>query len=105
MSDIHIKVTPETLTSISSDVTQKVNRAQNAFMELEEVIQSTSHYWEGKGHDAFVAAYQLRKESYMNIFKSFQEHIVNLQQIAGVYQQSENFAESMIQELEADVII
>ena len=105
MNDIHIKVTPETLVNISSDVSQKIGKVQNAFSELEGIIQASSSYWEGDGNDAFVKAYELRKENYEGILKSFQEHIVNLQEIAGVYQQAENTAEDWALDLEGDVII
>lgn len=105
MNSIEIKVTPETLVSISADVTQKISSVQSAFTELEGIIQNTASYWEGDGHDAFVEAYQLRKDNYMSILQSFQDHIANLQQIAGGYQQADTFAEELSLELEGDVII
>lgn len=105
MSDIQIKVTPEMLVSLSMDVTQKIAKVKSAFGELESIIQGSSSYWEGDGQSAYVQAYQLRKENYENIFQSFQEYVVNLQQIAGVYQQVETFAEELSMDLEGDVII
>lgn len=105
MSGIEIKVTPETLVTVSTDVTQKISKVQSAFAELEGIIQTTSSYWEGAGHDKCVEAYQHRKENYQNILKSFQDHIANLHEIAGVYQESETFAEELSMELEGDVII
>ena len=67
MNGIEIKVTPETLVTVSTDVTQKISKVQSAFAELEGIIQNTSSYWEGDGHDKCVGAYQLRKENYQNI--------------------------------------
>ena len=104
MSDIKIKVLPETLMSISADVTQKIGKVQNAFTELENIIQKTSSYWEGDGHSEYVEAYQNRKENYENIFRSFKEHISSLQEIAGVYQQVEAEVEDLSMNLEGDVI-
>lgn len=104
MSNIQIKVLPETLITISSDVTQKIGRVQNAFAEVDRVVQNTSSYWEGDGHNECVEAYQIRKENYESIFRSFKEHIVSLQEIAGVYQQAEAFAEDLSMDLEGDVI-
>lgn len=104
MNDIQIKVLPETLVSISADVNQKINRVQNAFVEIDSVIQNTSSYWEGDGHNECVEAYQIRKENYESIFRSFKEHITSLQEIAGVYQQVEVAAEELSMDLEGDVI-
>lgn len=104
MSDIQIKVVPETLISISADVTQKIDRVRAAFAELEHIIQNTSSYWEGDGHSECVEVYQLRKENYENIFQTFKEHIASLQEIAGVYQQAEAVAEDLSKDLEGDVI-
>lgn len=104
MSDIQIKVLPETLISISTDVTQKIGKLQTAFMDLEHIIQSTSSYWEGDGHSECVEAYQIRKENYETIFRNFKTHIDSLHEIAGVYQQVEVAAEDLSMELEGDVI-
>jgi len=104
MSDIQIKVLPETLISVSEDVTQKIGRVQTAFTELEHIIQNTSSYWEGDGHKECVEAYQIRKENYESIFRSFKEHIGSLKEIAGVYQQVEAAAEDLSMDLEGDII-
>lgn len=103
MDDIQVKVTPETLLSISADVTQKIAKVQNAFGELDSIIRGSGSYWEGRGQSAFAHAYELR-ENYEKILKSFQEHIVNLQQIAGVYRETEAFAEDLSLQLESNVI-
>ena len=104
MGDIQIKVIPETLVSISADVTQKIDRVQSAFQDLEQIIQNTSSYWEGDGNSECIEAYQNRKENYENIFRAFREHIVSLQEIAGVYQQVEATAEDLSMDLNGDVI-
>ena len=105
MSDMHIKVTTETLLSISADVSRKIEKVQTAFDELEGIIKSSASYWEGKGQRAFENAYEIRKENYQGILTSFHEHIVNLQEIAGVYEQTEQAAEDLAMDLAGDVII
>mgnify|MGYP003302625469 CR=1 FL=1 len=105
MSNIQIKVTPETLRKVSADTSQKIKKVQDAFVTLESIIQNTSSYWDGDGQSACVEAYQYRKDDYEKIFKSFLEHIINLEQIAGVYQESEDFAEDLSTDLPSDVII
>lgn len=104
MSDIHIKVETEKLVSISTDVTGKIGKVQSAFAELESVISNTSNYWDGDGHDAFIGAYQIRKDDYERILNNFKEYITNLQQIAGVYSQTENYNEDLSEGLMDNVI-
>lgn len=104
MSDIQIKVVPETLISVSADVTRKIDGVEKAFVEIERIIQNTSSYWEGDGHNECEEAYQIRKENYESIFRSFKEHIASLQEIAGVYEQVEVSAEDLSMNLEGDVI-
>lgn len=104
MDEITIKVTAETLVSVSDDVEQKISKVQNAFEQLESVVQGSLNYWEGMGQSSFYQAYRIRKDDYMQILTSFKEHIVNLKQIAGVYQKAESDAVDISQKILPAVI-
>ena len=105
MNEMHIKVTTETLVSISADVTSKIDKVQSAFLELEEIVKGSVSYWEGNGQAGFRDAYDIRKDNYNEILQSFREHIVKLQQMAGVYEAAEQAAEELVFDLAGDVII
>lgn len=104
VEEMHIKVTPENLRAISGDVEQKIKKVENAFGQLEEVVQRTAAYWEGEGQRKFVQSYEIRSDDYERIFLSFREHIVNLQQIAGIYQEAEKDNTDFSKELLTAVI-
>ena len=105
MSDIRIKVTTEVLSSVSTEVTQKINKVQKAFDEVDSVIRSMTSYWEGNGQTQCNQYYQIRQDDYDRILRDFKTHIENLQLIAGGYQEVEikNTEHSGV--LLADVII
>ncbi len=104
MEEMRIKVTPENLKTISGDVEQKIKNVENSFDQLEEIIQKTSVYWEGEGQRSFLQAYKIRSDDYKRIFLSFREHMINLQRIAGVYEEAENENLDFSQELLTAVI-
>ena len=105
MSGIHIKVTTETLLSVSAEVTQKINKVQKAFDEIDTVVRGTSSYWEGEGHGKCCDYYQIRQDDYDRILREFKTHIENLQRIAGGYKEAESAATMHAQVLPVDVII
>lgn len=104
MGEMQIKVTPENLKTISADVEQKIKSVENAFEQLEEIVQRTSVYWEGEGQRRFLQSYEIRGDDYKRIFLSFREHMINLQRIAGVYEEAENDNQDFSQELLTAVI-
>lgn len=105
MLDVHIKVTTDTLLSVSAEVEEKVKRVQEAMEEIDGIVGGSGFYWEGSGQSRYNNFYHIRKDDYMRILNSFREHIINLHQIAGVYQAAESQAVSYIQPLMGDVII
>lgn len=102
---IHIKVTTEVLTSVSGDVTQKINKVQKAFDEIDTVIRNTTSYWEGDGNNQCREYYKIRQDDYERILRDFKTHIENLQQIAVGYKEVEEKAITYSSILPEDVIV
>lgn len=102
--DYRIKVTPEELKMISTDVLTKVANARNRFEQISNVVDRTFSYWEGEGHDKAAEYYRMRKDDYERIFRAVSEHVNNLQTIAGIYDAAEKANEQAINSLPADVI-
>lgn len=105
MNNIQIKVTTETLISVSADVRQKISNVENAFDEIDSIVSGTSWYWEGDGQRGFREYYNIRRDDYTRILHEFKTHIDNLQEIAGVYQETEKTAVSTANMLLGDVIV
>ena len=105
MDSIHIKVTTEKLEAVSAEVSQKINKVQKAFEEVDTVIRKTSSYWEGDGNARCREYFQIRQDDYNRIFRDFKTHIENLQQIAAGYKEAETSAVMYAQILTEDVIV
>ncbi len=105
MEEYTLKVTPETLISVSGDVLTKISKTQNAFAQISNLIVKTSEHWEGEGQTMAMKHYRMRKDEYERVFRALIEHINKLQGIAGVYKSAERQNESIAEILPSDVII
>lgn len=104
MERITIKVEPKVLKCISSDVLAKINKAESTFREIDNVVNRSYSYWEGSGHDGMNRLHISRRDDYQKILRELKVHIQNLQQIAGVYEQTEKISTQVSMSLDANVI-
>ena len=104
MDDIIIKVDTAILKSVSSDAREKIQNAQKAFEDMENIIKRTADYWEGSGQDSIQNAYKIRGDDYQRIFMGLQDHVDHLLQIAGIYETEEQKITQVANVLPADVI-
>ena len=95
MENVTIKVEPQILKSISMDVVASIEKTESAFREIDNIIERSGSYWNGNGHTGMQRVHAGKRD----------EHIQSLQQIAGVYEQTEQIASQVATSLEADVII
>lgn len=105
MENVTIKVEPQILKSISMDVVASIEKTESAFREIDNIIERSGSYWNGNGHTGMQRVYAGKRDDYKKICKMLREHIQSLQQIAGVYEQTEQIASQVAASLEADVII
>lgn len=105
MSDFRIKVTTETLVSVSQDVIQKVNKVQKAFDEIDSIVRGTASYWDGDGHAECNKYFEVRKDDYDRILRELKTHVENLQLIAGGYKEVEEKTTSYSGMLPEDIIV
>ncbi len=105
MDELIIKVRTEVLKGVVSGVTSKINHVQKAFSDIDSFISLTSRYWESVGHNTMLEQYSIRRDDYSRIFSAMNEHFLNLQKIAGIYEAAEKSNTEMINELSSDVIV
>lgn len=105
MENVTIKVEPQVLKNISADVIAKIEKTEYAFREIEDIVERSSSYWNGNGYTGMRKVYVNKKDDYKEICKMLREHIQNLQQIAGIYDATENIANQIAASLESDVLI
>lgn len=90
----HITVSTEELRNQSSVVKTKLEQMRASFDDLYQSIQGTSAYWTGEAADAHRAMYQSMIARVDEILARYQEHVTDLQMMAGIYEQSEQVAQS-----------
>lgn len=87
--DLILKVNSEVMKKVSDEAYKNINAAKTTFEEVETSILGMSKYWQGKGYDAMQKLYISRREEYENAFKSLEEHVNKLNEMAGVYEETE----------------
>ena len=101
----YLKVTPAELKRQSSAVSTAVKNIQSRFTNIEEGVRRSSSYWNGDAADAFRSVYEGYKDEIAEIISRLSEHIVDLERMAGVYEEAESAAEEIIESLPSDVIV
>ena len=91
---------------IESDIVNgSVTRVSRTFEEFGNIVNHASSYWEGDGAEAHKNAYWQKADKIEEVSKRFHEHVVELQQMAGVYENAERLNESEANALPSDVIV
>ncbi|MCC8168719.1 MAG: WXG100 family type VII secretion target [Clostridiales bacterium] len=102
---VTLVVTPEALYTQAEAVAKRISSMQTQFDEIEAAVSGTSAYWVGDAGDAHRAAYEERLPEIEEIFKRLSEFVTDLEQIAGVYEETEKAVTEIAEDLPADVII
>ena len=104
MNGVVFKVKTEALVSAADELTKSVNETQNAFQQMEDIINASVGYWEGRGHDAMVSTFMTRSDDYERIFKAIKTHASNLVEIADRYSSEDRSNITITEALPGDVI-
>lgn len=104
-SGVTFKVKTEVLHQKSSSISTKVKSVKNRFEEMERVINSTRTYWEGEAGNINRETYKEFQDEILEIIARLEEHVTDLESMAGVYEKSEQQVKAVIEELPKDVIV
>lgn len=104
-SGAQLKVTPAELEAKSNSVSKISNTMKNEYQSLKNIIDRSSGYWIGDGGNAHRSKFSEQSGDVEEMFKRIQEHIVDLQTMAGVYESTEQSVTSDIQETLPDNVI
>lgn len=102
---IKLRVTPEVLKSMASDIEKELSDIQNQFQAIDTEVSRTRSYWEGDASDSHKKQYDSLKTEIDECLKDLKNHPVNLLKMAGLYEETEDQAEQESQKLSADVIV
>lgn len=100
-----ILVDTELLKRESEIVEASIYRLKEINGELDAIVNGISDYWVGDGADAHIKAYKKMTENTEEVYARLHEHVVDLQEMAGIYEKAENDNITEIDSLPSDLIV
>lgn len=104
-SEVSFTVTPDVLLQKSQQIGTEVSKLRNLFDTVQQAVNGTGAFWQGEAGNAHREAYNSREEDFSTMLARLQEHVTDLNQIAGNYLQFENEIREMEEALPDDVIV
>lgn len=105
-SNVQLRVTPSDLQIKSDSISKLVTQMKKQYIQLSNTVNKTSSYWLGEGSNAHKAKFNEQNEDVEEMFNRINEHIVDLQKMAGVYTSTEAEVKEVINDsLPSDVIV
>ncbi|MDO4555391.1 MAG: WXG100 family type VII secretion target [Lachnospiraceae bacterium] len=105
MAGIQLKVTPDRLKEKSQEITNQINRFESYWKQLSQLVKNSKSYWVGdasNSHQKQLSDYTTDVE---RIIKRLREHPEELLEMAEIYEEAEEKAQSIASALPDDVII
>jgi len=87
---IEIKVSPEILNAKAQEVTGEIGQMKQLFSDIQDYVKKTQFYWIGEAGNLHRKMFEEKKEDIDTMIKRLEDHPRNLQQIAGVYEETES---------------
>lgn len=98
-----IKVTPAELKNQSNQVLADIKSIEQHWKSMGDLVNGTKNYWEGDASNTHIRIYKDVEDDVNKIITRLKENPVKLQTMAGVYEETEQNAESKAAELPTDV--
>lgn len=102
---VAFRVTTERLTEISQNIDGSIQKLRTDMEKMGNEVQQSSNYWEGEAGETCRMAFREFNDEIETMLARLNEHVVDLQKIAGIYEQSETTSLSEADALPEDVII
>lgn len=104
MASITLKVTPEELKKKSDEISKEISAIETDFGKIEQLVIGTKKYWEGEASDQHIKSFNKMKDDLKTIIKRLKEHPKDLQEMAGVYEETEQSIKQIASALPVDVL-
>lgn len=96
-----LRVTPEELQNASQKLSIELGNMQRCFDQMKSIMNASAGYWVGQAGDAHRLWYQEQTGITEEIIRRYQEHVTDLNEMAGVYIQAEQTAQQTAEQLPA----
>lgn len=100
----HITVTPEQLKTQARVVRGEIKQMQGLFDSLKQMVTGMEGVWKGEASNAHRESYLKKISRIEEMYRRYQEHVRDLETIAGVYERTEAKAKSAAEALPASVL-
>lgn len=104
-SEVSFTVTPEVLLQKSQQIGAEVSRLRGLFGTVQQAVNETSAFWQGEAGEAHRNAYNSHTEDFDTMLVRLQEHVTDLNAIAGNYISFEQQVQQLEEALPSDVIV
>lgn len=91
----HVKVQTDALTKEAGQVKTQIGQIKEGFHQLKQLIEGTVNFWVGDAGEYHRKQYQSKVEQIEGILFSYQEQVKDLEQMAGVYEMTEQTIEKV----------
>ena len=95
-----ITVTPEELEVQANQVRAAAKELQDCFSRMRDLVTGTENCWKGNAADAHRSGYLKNQASIDEIIARYQEHVIDLEKMAGIYREAENTAVQLVDTLQ-----
>ena len=97
-------VTPEELSTQSGQVRNASGELKTCFDQLKNLISDSAYYWKGEAAEAHRENYNKNQNTIDEIIARYNEHVKDLEVMAGVYREAEAAAANLADELPASML-
>lgn len=105
MADIQIKVSTQELRRAADNVDGYIRTVRQSFDAINSTVQKTSMYWEGEGGSYFRSGYTSYKDDINMVINRLKDQVINLRQMAGIYEETESQTTSIGSGLPDDILM
>ena len=94
-----LQVTPEEMLAAASQLSSYLRTMQDCFSNMRNTMRGTVGYWVGEAGDAHRQLYEEQVAKTEEIIRRYQEHVTDLNAMAGVYSDAEQTAKATVDQL------
>lgn len=99
-----LTVTPEELVAQADRVRTSAKSLQERFDQMKRLVDETEYYWKGEAAEAHREGYHKNRSAIEEIISRYQEHVRDLETMAGVYREAETTSTNLADELAASTL-
>lgn len=99
IGELTISTTPEQMQAAASELSGYISEMSECFQQMRNTMTQTGSYWIGEAGEAHRKLYQDQVQKIEEIIARYNEHVRDLNEMAGVYTEAEQQATALVEEL------